>query len=277
MAYLDRSGLKVDPLLASFVESEALAGTSIAAETFWRGFAALVEKMMPRNRELLAIRDRLQGQIDDWHRTNGPVANDPAGYEAFLRQIGYLVPEPADFSIETSGLDPEIATICGPQLVVPVSNARYALNAANARWGSLYDALYGTDAISRDGDLAPGKGYNPVRGAAVFARAAAFLDGAFPLAGASHDDVNAYHISKVDGRWQFAADTSKGRVGLVDPAALVGYVGTPEKGELVLRHNGLHAILVVDPSSPIGAAHRIVQTLDPESDLRKGHDAHMQG
>ena len=256
MAYLDRSGLKVDPLLASFVESEALAGTSVSADAFWSGFAALVEKMMPRNRELLAIRDRLQGQIDDWHRTNGPVANDPAGYETFLRQIGYLVPEPADFSIETSGLDPEIATICGPQLVVPVSNARYALNAANARWGSLYDALYGTDAIPRDGDLAPSKGYNPARGAAVFARAAAFLDGAFPLAGASHGDVNEYHISKVDGRWTFAADTSKGRVGLFDPTALVGYVGTPEKGELVLRHNGLHAILVIDPSSPIGAAHR---------------------
>src|SRR6218665_2455888 len=186
MAYIDKAGLKVDALLVDFVEKEAIPGTKVSAEAFWAGLAGLVGDFMPRNRHLLAIRDRIQSQIDDWHRSNGPVAADPAGYEKFLKEIGYLVPEPADFSIETAGLDPEISTICGPQLVVPVSNARYALNAANARWGSLYDALYGTDIISREGELAPGKGFNPARGAAVVAYAADFLDKAFPLAKHSH-------------------------------------------------------------------------------------------
>ncbi|MEO7223571.1 MAG: malate synthase G, partial [Devosia sp.] len=164
--YLNKSGLQVDAQLVSFIETEALPGTGVAAEAYWSGLADLVERFMPRNRELLAVRDELQGKIDRWYREHGPVASDPGGYEAFLREIGYLVPEPADFTIETDGLDPEISTLCGPQLVVPVSNARYALNAANARWGSLYDALYGTDAILREGGLAPGKGFNPARGAA---------------------------------------------------------------------------------------------------------------
>ena len=184
------------------------------------GLAGLVDRFMPRNRELLAFRDELQGKIDGWHREHGPVANDPAGYEAFLREIGYLVPEPADFQIETSGLDPEISTICGPQLVVPVSNARYALNAANARWGSLYDALYGTDAISRDGDLAPGKGYNAKRGAAVVARGAQFLDESFPLERGSHRDATGYHVVKDGDVRRFAVDTPAGRVGLQGPGAV---------------------------------------------------------
>src|SRR6185369_12070131 len=192
--YRDKAGLKVDAQLVDFIETEALPGTGIAADAYWSGLAGMVERVMPRNRELLAIRDRLQSQIDDWHRKHGPVASDPKGYEAFLREIGYLVPEPADFQIETAGLDPEISTICGPQLVVPVSNARYALNAANARWGSLYDALYGTDAISREGELAPGKGLNPKRAAAVVARGAQFLDEAFPLERGSHADVTGYHV-----------------------------------------------------------------------------------
>ncbi len=162
--YINRSGLSVDAQLASFVESEALPGTGIAAERFWVGLSGLVERFMPRNRELLAIRDAMQGKIDAWHREHGAVASDPAGYEAFLKEIGYLVPEPDDFTIETTGLDPEISTLCGPQLVVPVSNARYALNAANARWGSLYDALYGTDAIEKSGELKPGSGFNAKRG-----------------------------------------------------------------------------------------------------------------
>src|SRR5690606_12409160 len=176
MSYIEKSGLKVDSLLVDFIEKEAIPGTKVTPEAFWSGLAGLVKNFAPRNRELLAIRDKLQSQIDDWHRNNGPVAANPDGYQRFLKDIGYLVDEPGDFTIETSGLDPEISSICGPQLVVPVSNARYALNAANARWGSLYDALYGTDAIARDGDLAPGKGFNPKRGEAVVAYAAEFLD-----------------------------------------------------------------------------------------------------
>ncbi|RYE09083.1 MAG: malate synthase G [Hyphomicrobiales bacterium] len=254
--YLNKSGLSVDPLLVDFVEKEALPGTGIAADTYWDGLAGLVERFMPRNRELLAVRDELQSKIDGWHRAHGPVANDPKGYQAFLKEIGYLVADPADFEIETSGLDPEISSICGPQLVVPVSNARYALNAANARWGSLYDALYGTDAISREGELAPGKGLNPARAAAVVARAAQFLDEAFPLASGSHADVSGYHVSKEDGARRFVADTPAGRVGLKDAAQFAGYGGTEARGELLLVHHGLHAILVIDAASPIGKTHK---------------------
>ncbi|MEQ9449252.1 MAG: hypothetical protein RLN70_10160, partial [Rhodospirillaceae bacterium] len=150
--YLTKSGLSVNPLLVDFVEKEALAGLSVTADQFWEGLAGLVREHAPTNIKLLAKRDDIQAKIDEWHRKYGPVTNNAQGYEFFLREIGYLVDEPADFSIETEGLDPEISSICGPQLVVPVSNARYALNAANARWGSLYDALYGTDVVSRDGD-----------------------------------------------------------------------------------------------------------------------------
>lgn len=254
--YLTKSGLSVHPLLVDFVEKEALAGLSVLAEQFWDGFAALVRQHAPTNAKLLARRDDLQSQIDDWHRKYGPVANNPQGYEFFLRDIGYLVAEPGDFTIEAENLDPEIASVCGPQLVVPVSNARYALNAANARWGSLYDALYGTDVISRDGDLAPGKGFNPARGAAVVARAAQFLDQSFPLASGSHVDVTGYHIVKDGDIRRLAVDTDSGRVELADPSAFVGYGGTEDSGEIVLLHNGLHAVLVIDPKSAIGATHR---------------------
>jgi malate synthase len=253
--YLEKSGLQVDTQLVTFVETEALPGTGISPDAYWAGLAGLVDRFMPRNRELLALRDKLQGKIDAWHRANGPVASDPAGYEAFLKEIGYLAPEPADFEIETSGLDPEISTICGPQLVVPVSNARYALNAANARWGSLYDALYGTDAISREGELAPGKGFNPARGAAVVARGAEFLDAAFPLTQGSHAAVTGYHVVKDGDARVFVSETPSGRVGLRRPQAFAGYGGTEARGELLLSHNGLHAILVIDPSSPIGKTH----------------------
>lgn len=254
--YLTKSGLSVHPLLADFVDKEALPGLAISAEKFWDGFAALAKAHVLTNARLLAKRDDIQGRIDDWHRANGPVSANPQGYETFLREIGYLVDEPADFSIETTNLDPEIATICGPQLVVPVSNARYALNAANARWGSLYDAFYGTDVISRDGDLAPGKGYNENRGAAVVARAAEFLDASFPLAGGSHRDATGYHIVKEGETRLLVVDTSIGRTGLRDPDAFVGYGGTEARGEIVLRHNGLHIVLVIDPASPIGSAHK---------------------
>ncbi|WP_224703284.1 malate synthase G [Devosia aquimaris] len=254
--YQTKSGLSVHSLLVDFVEQEALPGLSVSAEQFWSGFAAMVAEHAPTNVRLLARRDALQSQIDDWHRRYGPVANNPQGYEFFLRDIGYLVPEPADFTIETDGLDPEISTLCGPQLVVPVSNARYALNAANARWGSLYDALYGTDVISRDGALAPGKSYNAERGAAVVERAAQFLDANFPLASGSHRDVTGYHVVKQDDVRHLEVDTTAGRTGLRDPAAFVGYGGTEVKGELVLVHHGLHVVLVIDPASVIGGAHK---------------------
>ena len=254
--YIEKSGLKVDRLLVDFIEKEAIPGTAVTAEQFWSGLAGLVRDFAPKNRELLAIRDRIQTQIDDWHKANGPVGADPEKYRSFLNEIGYLVAEPQDFTIETTGLDPEISSICGPQLVVPVSNARYALNAANARWGSLYDALYGTDAISRDGSLAPGKGFNAARAAAVVERAAQFLDEAFPLAWGSHRDVTGYHVMKDVDRRSFVVDTAAGRDGLKDPAQFVAYGGTEERGELVLRHNGLHVVLVIDPASPIGASHK---------------------
>ena len=255
--YLTKSGLSVHTQLVDFVEKEALVGLAVEADRFWSGFAALIADHAPTNARLLARRDELQSQIDDWHRKYGPVANNPQGYEFFLRDIGYLVPEPADFTIETNGLDPEITTLCGPQLVVPVSNARYALNAANARWGSLYDALYGTDVISRDGDLAPGKaGFNPARGQAVVQHAAAMLDEFFPLATGSHRDVTGYHIVKDGELRTLAIDTDAGRTTLRDPAAFVGYGGTQDKGELVLEHHGLHVILVIEPSSTIGALHK---------------------
>jgi len=254
--YVTKSGLSVHPLLVDFVEKEALAGLSVSAEQFWAGFTALVAEHGPTNARLLAKRDELQSRIDDWHRRYGPVQNNPQGYEFFLREIGYLVPEPEDFSIETTGLDPEITTLCGPQLVVPVSNARYALNAANARWGSLYDAFYGTDVIARDGELAPGKGFNAARGAAVVDKAAAFLDETFPLASGSHRDVTGYHVVKHDDIRHFEVNTAAGRTGLRDPSAFVGYGGTEARGELVLRHNGLHVILIIDPASAIGATHK---------------------
>jgi malate synthase len=254
--YQTKSGLSVHPLLVDFVEKEALPGLSVTAEQFWNGFAALVADHAPTNARLLAKRDDIQAKIDDWHRKYGPVANNAQGYEFFLRDIGYVVPEPADFTIETSGLDPEITTLCGPQLVVPVSNARYALNAANARWGSLYDALYGTDVIARDGDLAPGKGFNPARGAAVVDKAAGFLDENFPLATGSHRDVTGYHVIKDGEVRHLEVDTTAGRTGLRDPGAFVGYGGTEAKGELVLRHHGLHVILVIEPTSTIGAIHK---------------------
>ncbi|MET3924410.1 malate synthase G [Devosia sp. 2618] len=255
-SYATKSGLSVHPLLVDFVEKEVLPGLSVTPDQFWSGFAALIAEHAPTNAALLEKRDHIQGQVDDWHRRYGPVANNPQGYEFFLRDIGYVVPEPADFTIETSGLDPEITTLCGPQLVVPVSNARYALNAANARWGSLYDAYYGTDVISRDGELAPGKGYNAARGAAVVDKAATFLDENFPLANGSHRDVTGYHVVKDGEVRNFVIDTSAGRTTLKDTDAFVGYGGTQDKGELVLEHHGLHVILVIEPGSVIGGAHK---------------------
>ena len=253
--YVNRSGLQVDAQLAAFVENEALDGLAIASDTLWTGFADLVAHYMPGNRELLDIRDRMQGQIDDWHRDNGPVATDPNAYIDFLKSIQYLEDEPEDFRIETENLDPEIATLCGPQLVVPVSNARYALNAANARWGSLYDALYGTDAIARTGDLAPGAAYNPKRGAEVFVRAGHFLDEAFPLLGVKHWAVTRYAIDTSGDTARLVIETQDGPAKLADPEAFAGYAQDGERLRILLRHHGLHVELVIDASHPIGSTH----------------------
>ena len=226
--YVDRAGLKVAEELAGFVEGPAIAGTGIAAEAIWTGLAAILDRFVPVNRTLLAKRDALQSKIDDWHRANpGPIADMPA-YQAFLREIGYLVPEPAPFTIGTANVDAEIATMAGPQLVVPSLNDRFVLNAANARWGSLYDALYGTDAL--DAPQARPGGYDVQRGEAVIRRAKAFLDEAVPLAA---------------GVW---ADWKGETPHLANPAQLVAR----KPGGWLFRHNGLHIELVIDPVHPIG-------------------------
>ena len=227
--FLDRSGLSVDSRLVSFLEEKAIPGTGVDTAKFWSDFAALLGTFAPENAALLAKREDLQAQIDAWHRAREGQAHDAAAYQDFLREIGYLVPEPAPFAVGTVNVDAEIATMAGPQLVVPALNARFALNAANARWGSLYDALYGTDAL----DAPPAKpgGYDPERGAAVIARAKAFLDEAAPLA---------------SGSW---ADWQGGDPVLADPSQLVGR----RPGGLLLRHNGLHIELVIDSKSPIGS------------------------
>ncbi|MEQ8312065.1 MAG: malate synthase G [Sphingopyxis sp.] len=226
--FLDRSGLSVDSRLADFIEQRALPGTGLDAAKFWADFAGLLGKFAPENAELLARREDLQARIDAWHQDREGQAHDADAYQAFLREIGYLVPEPAPFGVGTQNVDPEIATMAGPQLVVPALNARFALNAANARWGSLYDALYGTDAL--DAPAAKPGGYDASRGAAVIARAKAFLDEAVPLA---------------DGKW---ADWAGGQLTLADPAQWVG----SRPGGILLKHNGLHIELVIDPDSAIG-------------------------
>ncbi len=240
---LEIQGLRVDRVLAEFIDSQALPGTGVARDAFWSGFAGLIRDLAPKNRALLAVRDAMQAKIDDWHRAHRGALPDPAAYRAFLTEIGYLVPIGPDFTIETSAVDPEIATVPGPQLVVPVTNARYALNAANARWGSLYDGLYGTDAL---GDLPSGKGYDPARGARVITWGRAFLDQAVPLAAGSHADATGY---KVEGGVLDPA--------LKDPAQFVGYAGDAgAPTSVVFAHNGLHIIIDVSAKSPIGAADR---------------------
>jgi malate synthase len=236
---IEKCGLHVAAALVAFIEDRALPGTGFAPEAFWAGVAAIFERFTPQNRRLLAIRDRLQGQIDAWHGARAGQPIDPDEYQAFLRQIGYLVDEPAPFEITPVGVDDELTRMAGPQLVVPVLNARFLLNAANARWGSLYDALYGTDAIP--GAASPG-GYDRARGALVIARAKAFLDEAAPLAQGRHADVAAYTVAG----GQLSPP-------LADPAALVGYRGDPAAPDaILLRHHGLHIELRLDRSHPIG-------------------------
>ena len=240
---IERGDLLVAPELVSFLEEEALPGTCVDPKDFWAGFSALVHEFGPRNAALLQRREGLQAEIDAWHvkRRNQP--HDREAYKAFLAEIGYLLPEGGDFTIETENVDPEIATVPGPQLVVPITNARFALNAANARWGSLYDGLYGTDAM---GSAPPAGGYDRGRGARVVARARVFLDEAFPLAGTSHADARRYHVH---GGALLVDDMP-----LMEPEKFIGYRGHPRAPEAVLlRNNGLHVQLIFDRTHLIGS------------------------
>mgnify|MGYP002620607232 CR=1 FL=1 len=235
----ERFGLQVDSRMVDFIEARALPGTRIEPARFWQALSELVHGFGPRNRALLARRTELQQAIDAWHVARRGQPHDAAAYTDFLRDIGYLLPEGPDFQIETANIDPEIASVPGPQLVVPVMNARYALNAANARWGSLYDALYGTDAL---GDLPSPGPFDAARGARVVARAKAFLDQAAPLASGGHADVRGYRV--VQGALEPA---------LRDPAQLVGFAGPADApSAIVLRHHGLHLIIEIDASHAIG-------------------------
>ncbi|MDG9976850.1 malate synthase G [Ectopseudomonas oleovorans] len=244
-------GLQVAKVLYDFVNNEAIPGTGIAADQFWAGAAAVIKDLAPKNRALLAKRDELQAQIDAWHQARQGQAHDAAAYKAFLQEIGYLLPEPEFFQATTTNVDEEIARLAGPQLVVPVMNARFALNASNARWGSLYDALYGTDVISEEGGAEKGKGYNKVRGDKVIAFARAFLDEAAPLAAGSHVDSTGYAI--VDGKLVVALKGGSNS-GLRDDAQLVGFQGEASAPiAVLLKHNGLHFEIQIDASSPIGS------------------------
>jgi len=250
-ARIQKHRLAVAANLHDFIEQEALPGTGIASDAFWQGFDALVHELAPQNRALLAERDRLQSEIDAWHRQHpGPIA-DMAAYKAFLSGIGYLKPLPADSRIDTSRIDTELAEQAGPQLVVPVMNARYALNAANARWGSLYDALYGTDAISEDDGATRAGGYNPVRGAKVIAFGRAFLDQAAALESGSHSDAAAYRVA--NGQLEVVLQNGSSS-GLKQPAQFIGYTGDAAAPTAVLlKNNGLHFEIQIDKQSAIGA------------------------
>ena len=240
--------LRIAKPLFDFVNDEALPGSGIDPEGFWKSFEAILTDLAPKNRALLARRDELQARIDAWHGERREP--DPEAYKAFLAEIGYLAPEGDDFAIETVGVDPEIRAVPGPQLVVPLTNARYALNAANARWGSLYDALYGTDAIPEDGGAERGGAYNPVRGARVIAFARRFLDEAAPLAAGSHADATAYAVR--EGRLKVAL-RGGGATGPADAARFAGFTGDPARPSSVLFVNhGLHFEIRIDREHPVG-------------------------
>jgi malate synthase len=246
---IEIAGMRIARELHDFVVTEALPGTGVDAGSFWSGFAAILRDLAPKNRALLKKRDEIQEKLDAWYRENGaPV--DMAAYRAFLSEIGYLLPEGPAFTVTTENVDPEIATIAGPQLVVPVTNARYALNAANARWGSLYDALYGTDAIPETGGAEKGKGYNPRRGEKVIAWARAFLDEAAALDDASWRDAKACVVA--EGRLVVTLQDGR-QVGLTRGEQFAGYIGNPASPDaILLANNGLHIEVLIDASSAIG-------------------------
>jgi malate synthase len=243
-------GLQVATELHRFIEDKVLPDTGVDSAAFWKGFDAIVADLAPRNIALLAERDRLQAELDTWHKANPGPIRDMAAYRGFLEKIGYLVPPPAGAKATTANVDAELALQAGPQLVVPILNARYALNAANARWGSLYDALYGTDAIPEAGGADKGKGYNPVRGAKVIAFARKFLDDSAPLAAGSHADAVGY---KVEGGKLAVAMKDGSVTGLKDAAQFIGYQGdAASPSSVLLRHNGIHVDILIDRNTPIG-------------------------
>lgn len=252
---IERHGLRVAATLQAFIDNEALPGTGLEPDAFWRDVAKLYADLTPRNQALLAERDRLQSELDAWHRAHPGAIADPAAYRTFLEEIGYLVAPPETVQATTQNVDSEIATQAGPQLVVPMSNARYALNAANARWGSLYDALYGTDALPETGGAERAKAYNPARGAAVVAYARKALDRAAPLVRGSHADATAYRVA--DG--QLLVTLPEGEVQLAQPERFAGFQGDAASPlAVLLRVNGLHLEIQFDASHPIGktdAAH----------------------
>lgn len=246
-ARIQKGKLAIAKELYDFIENEALPGSGLDSETYWKNFEQVVVDLSPKNKALLAKRDELQAKIDEWHRNN---KFELGAYKAFLTEIGYLLPEVEDFQITTENVDEEIALLAGPQLVVPVRNARYCLNAANARWGSLYDALYGFDVISEEGGAEKGKGYNPVRGAKVIEFAKNFLNEIFPLAQGSHADATKYAIEQN----KLVVTLKDGtKTGLAHEAQFVGFNGEEANpSEVVLLSNGLHVIIEIDANSPIG-------------------------
>jgi len=250
---IQMGGLQIAAVLHEFIAEQAVPGTGVDQGSFWAGFEAILTDLEPKNTALLKQRDDLQAMIDDWHRSHKGEPYDEAAYKAFLQDIGYLLPEGEDFLIATENVDAEIATIAGPQLVVPVNNARYALNASNARWGSLYDALYGTDVIPEDGGCEKGAGYNPARGKAVMNYAGDVLDQAVPLSGASQKDAVAYRLS---GQSLSVTLAGGGETGLEKPEDFAGYLGDADApSSVLLRNNGLHIELQIDRGDLIGKDH----------------------